>query len=127
MGGRCIGRVGIAVLTTLVMFGARSGGALARPTEPASKAPAGDSKRAPEPAGSGNSAGKRFALIADISLGTPVVAAGFTAYWYLYKYQRLLQKSEERRVASLVNSETKIDVLPWVQSQSSGVMIAGWF
>ncbi len=71
--------------------------------------------------------GQRFALLADVSLGTAAVAAGFTAYWYVYKYKRFLQKSEERHVASLTNSETKIDVVPWVQPQSSGVMIAGWF
>ncbi len=71
--------------------------------------------------------GQRFALIADVSLGTAVVAAGFTAYWYFYKYKRLLHKFEERHVASITNSETKIDVVPWVQPQSSGVMIAGWF
>jgi hypothetical protein len=78
--------------------------------------------------------GQRFALLADLSLGTAVVAAGFTAYWYFYKYKGSHRKPEERRVASphqsasrLATLETKIDVLPWVQPQSSGVMIAGWF
>jgi len=71
--------------------------------------------------------GKRFALLADLSLGTAVVAAGFTAYWYFYKYKGGHRKPDERRVARLANLETKIDVLPWVQPQSSGVMIAGWF
>jgi lysozyme family protein len=68
--------------------------------------------------------GQRFALIADLSLGTAVVAAGFTAYWYFYKYKRSPKKSEERHPPQV---ETKLDVVPWVQSQSGGVTIAGWF
>lgn len=72
--------------------------------------------------------GRRFALIADLSLGTAAVAAGFTAYWYIYKYRRSPRKSEERHVALIHPTlQTKIDVVPWVQPQSSGVMIAGWF
>jgi PEGA domain len=72
--------------------------------------------------------GRRFAHIADLSLGTAAVAAGFTAYWYLYKYRRSPRKSEERHVALIHSTlQTKIDVVPWVQPQSSGVMIAGWF
>jgi PEGA domain-containing protein len=72
--------------------------------------------------------GRRFALLADLSLGTAAVAAGVTAYWYIYKYRRSPRKSEERH-AALVHPilQTKIDVVPWVQPQSSGVMIAGWF
>ena len=94
--------------------------------------------------------GQRFALIADLSLATAVAAAGFTAYWYFTKYKQPPKKQEERRPlamtpdprpirhdsASLLDStphdsaslrETKLDVVPWVQSQSGGVMIAGWF
>jgi len=68
--------------------------------------------------------GKRFALITDVALGTAVVAAGFTAYWYFYKYKRSPNKPEERHPPP---AETKLDVVPWVQSQSGGVTIAGWF
>lgn len=68
--------------------------------------------------------GQRFALIADLSLGTAVVAAGFTAYWYFYKYKRFPKNSEERHPPQV---ETKLDVVPWVQSQSGGVTLAGWF
>jgi len=95
MGGRCIGPVGIAVFT-------------AASTSPRDRADA-------------RTSGQRFALIADVSLGTAVLAAGFTASWYFYKYKRLLQKSEERHVASLTNSETKIDVVPWVPNLSPAV------
>lgn len=94
--------------------------------------------------------GQRFALITDLSLGTAAVAAGFTAYWYYYKYKQRPEKPEERHPppvdptgenpgptgkavggptarasASLI--ETKLEVVPWVQSQSGGVTIAGWF
>jgi len=68
--------------------------------------------------------GRRFALITDLSLGTAVVAAGVTAYWYFYKYKRFPKKSEERHPPQV---ETKLDVIPWVQSRSGGVTIAGWF
>jgi hypothetical protein len=82
-----------------------------------------------------------------------VAAAGFTAYWYFYKYKRAPQKlpnlenrhppraapseensgpaekavggSSSRISTSLI--ETKLDVVPWVQPQSGGVTIAGRF
>lgn len=68
--------------------------------------------------------GRRFALITDLSLGTTVVAAGFTAYWYFYKYRRAPPKPEDRHPPPV---EAKLDVVPWVQSQSGGVTIAGRF
>lgn len=68
--------------------------------------------------------GQRFALIADVSLGTAVVAAGFTAYWYFTKYRQPPRKPEERHSPPV---DAKLDVVPWVQPQSGGVTIAGWF
>jgi PEGA domain/Tetratricopeptide repeat len=68
--------------------------------------------------------GQRFALISDISLGTAVVAAGFTTYWYFYKYRHSPPKSEDRHPPPV---EAKLDVVPWVQSQSGGITIAGRF
>jgi hypothetical protein len=68
--------------------------------------------------------GQRFALITDLSLGTAAVAAGVTAYWYFYKYKRFPKKPEQRPPPPVV---TKLDVVPWIQSQSGGVTIAGWF
>jgi hypothetical protein len=94
--------------------------------------------------------GQRFALIADLSLATAVAAAGFTAYWYFTRYRQPPRKQEERRPLAMAPDlrpivrdsaspigptlrdsaslrETKLDVVPWVQPQSGGVMIAGWF
>jgi hypothetical protein len=67
--------------------------------------------------------GKRFAVVADVSLGTAVVAAGFTAAWYFYKY-RPARQSDDRSSRPI---ETKLEVVPWVQFQSGGAAIAGWF
>jgi hypothetical protein len=82
--------------------------------------------------------GKRFALIADVSLATAVVAAGFTAYWY-WRHARP-QKSDDRSSRSInlrlnprlnptlsPRPETKLGVVPWVQSRSGGAALAGWF
>ena len=71
--------------------------------------------------------GRRFALIADLSLGTAVAAAGFTAYWYFYKYGRAPPKSPELQARHLSPVEAKLDVVPWVQPRSGGIMFAGWF
>jgi len=68
--------------------------------------------------------GQRFALIADISLGTAAVAAGFTAYWYFTKYRQHPRKPEERHPPPV---DAKLDVVPWVQPQSGGVTLAGRF
>jgi hypothetical protein len=97
--------------------------------------------------------GQRFALITDLTLGTAAAAAGFTAYWYFYRYKRAPQKlpnlenrhpppvaptEEDSRPAdkavggfsprvSTSLTEAKLDVVPWVQPQSGGVTIAGRF
>jgi hypothetical protein len=64
--------------------------------------------------------GKRLAQLTDISIATAVVAAGFTTYWYFYKHKRRDQQV-------VVKPSAKVDVVPWVQSQSGGVTLAGWF
>lgn len=73
--------------------------------------------------------GKRFALIADVSLATAVVAASFTAYWYMrhgrpHTPDRSSRSLETRAKTRL---ETKLGVVPWVQSRSGGAALAGWF
>jgi hypothetical protein len=67
--------------------------------------------------------GKRFALVTDVSLGTAAVAAGITAYWYFYRYKQT-QKLDDRSSRPV---ETKLEVVPWVQTRSGGAVIAGWF
>lgn len=66
--------------------------------------------------------GKRFAVVADVSLGTAAVAAGFTAYWYFYRYKPRASGDRSSRPA-----EAKLEVVPWVQSRSGGAAIAGGF
>jgi hypothetical protein len=76
--------------------------------------------------------GTRFALVSDVSLGAAVIAAGFTATWYFTRYQESRKlsrsprppRSDGRRPPTV---ETKLDVVPWVQPQSGGAAIAGWF
>jgi hypothetical protein len=67
--------------------------------------------------------GRRFAVIADVSLAVAVVASGFTAYWYFQHY-RQPRTSDDRRSRPV---DAKLGVVPWVQSQSGGAALAGWF
>jgi hypothetical protein len=67
--------------------------------------------------------GRRFALVADVSLAVAVVAGGFTAYWYFQRY-RQPRTSDDRRSRPI---DAKLGVVPWVQSQSGGASLAGWF
>jgi len=71
--------------------------------------------------------GRRLAHLADASVITAVAAAGFTAYWYLYRYRGRVVKSTADRTGKPGDSSTKLDVVPWVQSQLGGMAIAGWF
>lgn len=66
--------------------------------------------------------GKRFALIADLSLGAAAIAAAATATWYLYSYRP--RRPADRPPAPV---EAKVDVVPWVQSRSGGAALAGSF
>lgn len=69
-------------------------------------------------------AGTRLALVADLAIGTAALAAGFTAGWYFFKYRQQPEKPEPRRPAAMA---AKVDLVPWVQSRSGGVTLAGWF
>jgi PEGA domain len=69
-------------------------------------------------------AGTRLARVSDVAIGTAVVAAGFTTGWYFFKYRQRPEKPEVRRSPA---GNAKLDVVPWVQPQSGGVTIAGWF
>lgn len=71
--------------------------------------------------------GRLLAHLADASVITAVAAAGFTAYWYLYRYRGRLVNSTADRTGKPGDSSTKLDVVPWVQSQVGGMAIAGWF
>ena len=63
--------------------------------------------------------GKLLAHLTDAALGTAVVAAGFTAYWYFYRYKR--------GAANAPSDRAKLDLVPWVQPSYGGMAIAGRF
>jgi hypothetical protein len=71
--------------------------------------------------------GRLLAHLADASGITAIAAAGFTAYWYFYRYRGPLVNSTADRTDKPRDSSTKLDVVPWVQSQLGGIAIAGWF
>jgi len=95
-------------------------------------------RRATSPADRGDAQanGKLLALLADGAVITAAAAAGFTAYWYFYRYRQRLTNSTADRAGNPGDSpsgrqslqiSTKLDVFPWVQPQIGGMTIAGWF
>ncbi|NVB77830.1 MAG: PEGA domain-containing protein [Kofleriaceae bacterium] len=79
--------------------------------------------------------GKNLALVSDICLGGAVVAGAFTAYWYLFKWKPAHRAYEDRDkpaaapVAPDVDAALvpKINVVPWVQPDAGGLVVAGSF
>jgi len=72
--------------------------------------------------------GQNYALFSDVMLGTTIVAAGFTTFWYLFKYRKGNAKAAESPSTSpLAPTMSKVDVLPWVQPSASGFSVAGTF
>lgn len=80
--------------------------------------------------------GRLLAQLTDVAIVTAVAAAGFTAYWYFYRYKRRLDNSAADRTGNptaglrarhAVSRQTKVDVVPWVQPQLGGVTLAGRF
>lgn len=63
------------------------------------------------------SSGKTFALVTDFCLVGLVGAAAFTTYWYMAKYK----PHSERQ------SQAKVGLAPWVQSEAGGVVAVGSF
>ena len=72
--------------------------------------------------------GENYALFSDVMLGTTLVAAGFTTYWYLVKYRKGNAKPADSSSNSpLAPQMSKVDVVPWVQPSASGLSVAGTF
>jgi hypothetical protein len=65
--------------------------------------------------------GKTLAHVTDACLGGAVIAAGFTAYYYLYRYK------PAQDTAPAKHDQAKLDVLPWVQPQAGGITVVGKF
>lgn len=75
--------------------------------------------------------GKTLAHVTDAVFAGALVAGGFTAYWYFYKYKKALKKQGEpdnpiRRDPNAPDI-TKVDVVPWVQPTGGGFSVAGSF
>jgi len=75
------------------------------------------------------SSGKSLALVTDLCFIGALGAAGFTAYWYWYKYRPVAKALAERQAVrhSKETPVAKVDVLPWVQSEVGGLMAVGSF
>jgi hypothetical protein len=72
--------------------------------------------------------GQNYALFSDIMLGTTLVAAGFTTYYYLFKYRKGKAKEADTQSTSpLAPTMSKVDLVPWVQPSASGLSVAGSF
>lgn len=72
--------------------------------------------------------GQNYARFSDVMLGTTIVAAGFTTFWYLFKYRNGNAKpSETPSTSPLAPTMSKVDVVPWVQPSASGFSVAGTF
>jgi hypothetical protein len=75
--------------------------------------------------------GKRFALVGDVSLAAATAAAGFTVYWYIYRYRqdstRLASDPAGNPVHNRMHHRAKLDAVPWVQPESAGIVLAGSF
>ncbi len=75
------------------------------------------------------SSGKTLALVTDLCLIGAVGAAAFTTYWYMYKYRPVSKALAEREVMRHAKRAplAKVDVVPWVQPDTGGVMAVGSF
>ena len=70
------------------------------------------------------STGRTLEHVTDACWGGAIVAAGFTAYWYFFKYAPALNAppaGEQQRVVP------KVDMIPWVSPDGSGLTVAGSF
>ena len=80
--------------------------------------------------------GQNDALFSDIMFGTTLVAAGFTTYWYLFKYRKGNAKpadgppngpNDGPTTSPMAPTMSKVDIVPWVQPFASGLSVAGSF
>lgn len=83
-------------------------------------------------------AGQNAAVVSDVMLLTTVAAAGFTGYWYWFKYRPALKKYKGEDEAPPAGgrpgapnpddiSMTKVHLVPWVKTDAGGLSFAGSF
>lgn len=65
--------------------------------------------------------GRTMATVTDICLVGGLAAAGFTTYWYFKKYRPAQTAMAERQ------TQSKVDVVPWVQPHAGGLVAVGSF
>jgi hypothetical protein len=66
-------------------------------------------------------AGRRLALISDLTMLGALGAGAFTAYWYVFKYRPAQRKFVSESVAP------KATLVPWVQPEGAGIAAVGSF
>ena len=91
---------------------------------------AGDSKAVDRADAKSN--GTTLAHVTDIMFAGALVAGGFTAYWYFFKYkpaQKKLTEGDQPIIRRDPNAPdiSKVDVIPWVQPTAGGFSVAGSF
>lgn len=83
-------------------------------------------------------AGENMAVVSDVFLVTTVVAAGFTGYWYWFKYRPALKKfkGEDQPAPGRPGAPNpddvsfkpaKVHLVPWVKTDAGGLSFAGSF
>jgi hypothetical protein len=68
--------------------------------------------------------GRKLAVTSDIMLGGTLIAAGVTAYWYVYKYKKAQEKPRDDGHSP---NAPKLDFVPWVQPAGGGLAALGTF
>jgi hypothetical protein len=91
---------------------------------------AGDSKAVDRADAKSN--GRTLAHVTDLMFAGALVAGGFTAYWYFFKYkpaQKKLSEGEAPMIRRDPNAPdiSKVDLVPWVQPTAGGFSVAGSF
>ena len=75
--------------------------------------------------------GTTLAHVTDVMFLTAVGAAGFTAYWYFFKYKPAQRKLSEAPAPAGRDPNapeiSKVDVVPWVQPSGGGFSVSGAF
>src|SRR5450432_1849821 len=66
--------------------------------------------------------GRFYAHVTDACIVGTIAAAAFTAYWYQFRY-----KHAETQAKFQPRDVPKVDMIPWVQPDAGGFVLAGRF